>query len=66
MLALYKDREESAHERANLIATGGEKGKHERKLELAKALLDVLDDATIAAKTGLPVDEVNKLRKSHI
>lgn len=66
MLALYKAREESAHERANLIATGVEKGKRERELELAKALLDVLDDATIAAKIGLPIDEVNKLRKSHI
>ncbi len=65
MLALYKAREDSAHERANLIATGIEKGKRERELELAKALLDVLDDATIATKIGLPVDEVMKLRKSH-
>ena len=38
-------------------------GKQEKALEIARQLLNVLDDATIAAKTGLLVDEVAELRR---
>ena len=41
---------------------GLEFGEQRKALEIAKQLLDILDDATIAAKTGLPVTEVAKLR----
>ncbi len=37
-------------------------GRNETLIAVAKQLLDVLDDATIAAKTGLSVAEVAKLR----
>jgi predicted transposase/invertase (TIGR01784 family) len=33
-----------------------------KAIEIAKNLLDVLDDETIAIKTGLTIEEVNKLR----
>lgn len=39
-----------------------EKGKDEKALEIAKNLLDILDDKTIAEKTGLTEEEVAKLR----
>jgi predicted transposase/invertase (TIGR01784 family) len=43
-------------------AEGEAKGKAEERLKIAKSLLDILDDDTIAAKTGLRLDEINKLR----
>ena len=39
-----------------------EKGKQEEKKEIARNLLDILDDATIAKKTGLTEAEVAALR----
>ena len=38
------------------------KGIQQGKREIAKALLDVLDIETIALKTGLSIDEINKLK----
>ena len=50
------------------VEKGIEKGKKEAeketKLAIAKSLLDVLDDETIAKKTALSVKEVRKLRIS--
>ena len=37
-------------------------GKREEKVEIAKNLLDVLDDETIALKTGLTIEEVRRIR----
>ena len=37
--------------------------KIEEKLEIAKNLLDILDNETIAQKTGLGIEEVKKLRE---
>ena len=42
---------------------GREEGKKEGKLEIAKNLLDVLDNKTIAIKTGLTEKEIEELRK---
>ena len=39
-----------------------EEGKTEMAIEIAKKLLDVLEDEVIAEKTGLLVEEVKKLR----
>ncbi|MGL5616299.1 MAG: hypothetical protein ACRDD2_08735 [Sarcina sp.] len=44
-------------------AEGIEKGERLKQIEIAKNLLDVLDDETIAKKTGLNIEEVKKLRK---
>jgi len=41
---------------------GIEQGKREEKIEIAKALLDVLDVSTISKKTGLTVEEIEKLK----
>lgn len=37
-------------------------GRLEGKLEVAKNLLDLLDDKTISERTGLPIDEIKRLR----
>lgn len=44
------------------IKEGFERGKLEAKIELAKALLDILDDETIAQKSGLDIELVRNLR----
>ncbi|SHK61870.1 Rpn family recombination-promoting nuclease/putative transposase [Tepidibacter formicigenes] len=44
------------------IKTAQIKGREEGIKEVAKNLLDVLDNETIAIKTGLSVEEVNRLR----
>ncbi|MGL5085213.1 MAG: hypothetical protein ACRC68_05775, partial [Clostridium sp.] len=56
--------------RLHYKAEGKEEGKEEGKaegerkkaIEIAKNLLDVLDNETIAVKTGLPVEVIEKLR----
>ena len=42
---------------------GIEKGKKEEKMAIAKNLLDILDNETIALKTGLTISDVENLRK---
>ena len=44
------------------IEKGIEKGKKEEKIAIARNLLDVLDNETIALKTGLTILDVEKLR----
>ena len=44
------------------IEQGIEQGKEDEKVEIAQNLLDVLDDETIALKTGLTIEEVRRLR----
>ena len=44
------------------IGQGIEQGKEEEKVEIAQNLLDVLDDETIALKTGLTIEEVRRIR----
>ena len=73
-IELYKAREYSAHERANMISSaeqrgekrgekrGEQRGRIQEKIEIARALLDILDDEMIATKTGLELQEVKKLR----
>ena len=41
---------------------GIEEGEKKKALEIAKKLLDVLDNATISVKTGLTIEEIQKLR----
>jgi predicted transposase/invertase (TIGR01784 family) len=56
MTLLERDREK--------IEEGREEGKIEGKIEVAKNLLDILDDETIAKKTGLSVEQIKKLRNN--
>lgn len=59
---IYWERERSLHERANMINSAEERGFNKAMLEVAKSLLDVLDNETIANKTGLPLEEIIALR----
>ena len=45
------------------IEVGMEKGAQAKALEVARNLLDILDDATIAAKTGLNEAQIKQLRE---
>lgn len=44
---------------------GREEGEKNKSLEIAKNLLDVLDDETISIKTGLIIEEVKELRDKY-
>jgi predicted transposase/invertase (TIGR01784 family) len=44
------------------MEVGRAEGRDKTRRELARNLLNILDDETIASKTGLPVDEVVSLR----
>jgi|GEM_PF-3852247 len=47
---------------AFMIKEMQEKVIKQDKIEIAKNLMDILDNETIALKTGLTIDEVSKLR----
>ncbi|ATD54316.1 Rpn family recombination-promoting nuclease/putative transposase [Clostridium chauvoei] len=65
-LELYNLREKSFFDKISALSNAEEKGREEGKLleriNIAKNLLDVLDNETISLKTGLSVDEIEKLR----
>ena len=61
-MRVYYDRERSLHERANMISSAEERGMEKRNIEIAKNLLDILDNETIALKTGLDIEIVKELR----
>lgn len=44
------------------IEKGIKEGENKKAFEIAKNLLDVLDNETIAVKTGLNINEIEKLR----
>ena len=44
------------------IEKGIQQGIEQKSIEIAKNLLDILDDETIARKTGLSIDVIKKLR----
>jgi len=66
----YKKYVEDLHYQASMydshygvgLVEGEEKGLIKGKIEVAKNLLDILDDETIANKTGLDINEIRKLR----
>jgi flagellar biosynthesis/type III secretory pathway protein FliH len=51
-----------AEGQAKGLAEGQAKGKKEEALLIARNLLDILDAETIARKTGLAVEDVNRLK----
>ncbi len=57
-----RDREKLQEGREEGRELGREEGRKESKKEAAKALLDLLDDETIASRIELPLDEVKALR----
>ncbi|WP_329604002.1 Rpn family recombination-promoting nuclease/putative transposase [Clostridium hydrogenum] len=67
----YEAREAEIHDQKTKIKTAREEGMKEGikrgikegKIDIARNLLDVLDDETIALKTGFSIEEIKKLRK---
>lgn len=60
MIELYKAREYSAHEKANLLSTGEERAK----LDIAKKLLIANVDVDIViASTGLTKEEIENIKR---
>ena len=47
------------------IEKGRKEGIQQEKIEIAKKLLDVLDDETISLKTGLTIEKIKQLRKEN-
>ena len=47
------------------IEKGIEQGIEQQKNKIAKSLLDVLDDETIAEKTGLTINQIKELRNKN-
>lgn len=47
------------------LERGIEQGEKLKAIEIAKNLLDVLEDDIIAVKTGLSIEEVRALRKEN-
>ena len=64
MTLLERDREKIEEGIEKGIEKGRKEGKLEEKLEIARNLLDILDDETISKKTGLGIEEVRKLRRA--
>jgi predicted transposase/invertase (TIGR01784 family) len=60
LLRIQKAEIKTAEEKG--IEKGIEKGEHNKSIEIAKNLLDVLDVEVIAKKTGLTVKEIEKLK----
>ena len=66
----YEAREIAIHDeitritgaRAEGRAEGKVEGEREKSLQIAKSLLDILDDRIIAEKTGLSLEDVSRLR----
>ncbi|MGL5380125.1 Rpn family recombination-promoting nuclease/putative transposase [Clostridium sp.] len=69
-LELYNMREKSFFDKVSALSNAKEEGREEgleegkllERINIAKNLLDVLDNETIALKTGLTAEEIDKLR----
>ena len=51
-----------AYDEIHALDTAEKKGAEKKAIEIAKNLLDVLDDATISLKTGLDIETIENLR----
>jgi len=60
--AAYERYQEDLHYRASMVHSSYYLGRQEKALEIARNLIDVLDDQTIAEKTGLRAEEIARLR----
>lgn len=61
--AAYLSREMALHDEATRLDDAKEEGRTERELEIAKNLLDILDDETISLKTGIDIEKIKELRR---
>ncbi|EDX77886.1 conserved hypothetical protein [Coleofasciculus chthonoplastes PCC 7420] len=61
-LEALEQREIYIHDQRNAIRRALRQGKEETRREIAKQLLDVLDEETISRKTGLSLEEVRQFK----
>lgn len=61
----YERRKESLLEQNSLLANAEKKGENRKAIEIAKNLLEILDDETISKKTGLSLEEIKELRNKN-
>ncbi|MCI5144529.1 MAG: hypothetical protein D3923_03160 [Candidatus Electrothrix sp. AR3] len=61
--AAYERYQEDLHYRASMVHSSYYLGRKEKALEIARNLIDVLDDQTIAVKTGLSMEEIARIRQ---
>lgn len=59
---LYERRKESLLNKVSALKKSKEDGAKEKAIEIARNLLDILDNKTISLKTGLSIDDINELR----
>ena len=65
MTLLEREREKFEEGIEKGIEQGIEKGAEREKINIAKSLLDILDDKTIAIKVNMPIEQVVELRKAN-
>lgn len=61
---LYEMRAKTLKDKVSALNEAERKGERNKALEIAHNLLDVLDNETIAVKTGLTIEAIEKLRES--
>jgi hypothetical protein len=59
---LAEMRERALINELSMLADAKEEGIQEGKITVARALLDMLDDETLALKTDLPIETIKELR----
>lgn len=60
---LYEMRAKILKDKVSALNEAERKGINKGKFEVAKNLLNILDDETIAKTTGLSIDEIKKIRE---
>ena len=63
--ALYEMRANALRDKISSLSSAKEEGEKKKAIEIAENLLDILDDETIAIKTGLSIEKVKELRKDN-
>ena len=61
---LYEMRAKILKDKVSALNEAERKGINKGKFEVAKNLLNILDDETIAKTTGLSIDEIKKIREN--
>ena len=61
---IYEMRAKILKDKVSALNEAERKGERNKAIEIAKNLLDVLDNETISLKTGLSVEKIKELRES--
>lgn len=61
--ALYDMRDKILKDKISELNAAMKEGERNKAIEIARNLLDILDDEIIANKTGLDIEMIKRLRK---